>query len=207
MTLLQITAILSLLLSFGVDVKIVENIRTIITPSIASTTLITTVPVIQTPIVENAPVYFGSTNVVQSPTVEPAVIKEIVAEISGNGVIASYKENGKKLPNVPITFSAPSGKFMFGGLNEPGSNAGKFLNPTTLPTSPESTGERINTAFVSYYPDTTVSPMEKPVDDNNNWVSEEGGMYYPGALITVSALGVTKTIQSTPVYKVKKVVY
>ena len=77
MTTLMISAIISLLLAFGVDIKTVDDIRVIITPVEASTTPITTVQTVITPIVENAPVYFGSTNpTVDNPTPseEPVVV-------------------------------------------------------------------------------------------------------------------------------------
>lgn len=71
MTIVQITAIISLLLSFGVDTTTAENVRLMITPRVASTTPVVVVPVIATPIVENHPVYFGS--VYSAPTPPPIV--------------------------------------------------------------------------------------------------------------------------------------
>lgn len=74
LSLAQITALLSLLLAFGVDLGTVNHIHDILTPPAASTTPITIVPVQQSPIVPNAPVYFGSTAPVQPVVQQPAPV-------------------------------------------------------------------------------------------------------------------------------------
>lgn len=79
MNLLQINAILSLLMAFGVDTSVLNKVHDILIPpvvSVATSTQQTTnpvfipSPVIQTPIVPNQPIQFGS--VTQAPA--PAVI-------------------------------------------------------------------------------------------------------------------------------------
>lgn len=85
MTIAQIFAILSILTAFGVPQQTVDNVRAILIPPIASTTPVVIVPIIHTPVVENEPVYFGSTKptvvnpppiVIEKPTPlpEPVVI-------------------------------------------------------------------------------------------------------------------------------------
>lgn len=78
MTTAMIQAILSLLIAFNVDVATVNNIRVILTPPQASTTPVTIVPVIQTPLIENQPVQFGSVvpvqPIVDNPQPEPAPV-------------------------------------------------------------------------------------------------------------------------------------
>lgn len=88
MTILQITAILSLLMAFGVDAPTLANVHDLLIPPIvnAAPATINYVPVTTSPIVENAPVYFGSTvdntpapvaPVVALAPMEPTVIDAI----------------------------------------------------------------------------------------------------------------------------------
>ena len=80
MTNAMIIAILSLLLAFGVDVPTVNNVRAILTKTQATTTPIANVPVTVAPVIENEPVYFGSTNpTVYNPPTQPAPVVESVA--------------------------------------------------------------------------------------------------------------------------------
>lgn len=71
---IQATAILSILLAFGVDQPTIDNVRNILIPPVVNVapTTITPVQVIQTPVVQNAPIYFGST--IPTPPL-PVIIK------------------------------------------------------------------------------------------------------------------------------------
>ncbi len=70
MSFASIIAFLSLLTAFNVPQPTIDQIRGILIPVEASTTPVTLVQVIQTPIQENQPVYFGSTAIqVSSPPV------------------------------------------------------------------------------------------------------------------------------------------
>lgn len=55
-------------MAFNVPQPTVDIVRAEITPQSASTTPVTIVPVIQSPIVQNAPIYFGSTAPVNNTT-------------------------------------------------------------------------------------------------------------------------------------------
>lgn len=57
LTIPQVTAILSILMAFGVSTSTVDKVQTILMPTAPTTT---PVQVIQTPVVANEPVYFGS---------------------------------------------------------------------------------------------------------------------------------------------------
>lgn len=121
MTLAQIAAIISLLLSFGVDPKVAEDIRVLISPSYASSTPAVIVPVVQTPVVANTPVYFGSVN--PTPVVVPPEVKKdlridtdlYVDDRFPHGLRIvlriRYTEDGKDISDVPVTVSAPKGTF------------------------------------------------------------------------------------------------
>jgi hypothetical protein len=81
-TLLQANAILSILMAFGVGTTTVDSVRAILIPTATTTQQ---VAVVQTPVIQNAPVYFGSTApsnpqpVVQTPTqVQTPVVQSVV---------------------------------------------------------------------------------------------------------------------------------
>lgn len=66
----QIVAFISVLMAFGVDPTTISNVQGILSPKSPP---VQTVPVVQTPIQENAPVYFGSVAPTQDqPVQEPA---------------------------------------------------------------------------------------------------------------------------------------
>ncbi len=128
LTFAQITAIISLLFAFNVPPATVEQVRLEITPQSASTTSIAIVPVIQSPITQNQPVYFGSTqptvsqlNTVNSPIMEIPTWRIEVPLIDGNTgnpttatvkagtgilkmLIRVYDENGA-FQKVPVTIT------------------------------------------------------------------------------------------------------
>lgn len=60
LTFAQLVAFLSVLTAFGVSPEVVNNIHDILVPKEASTTAVTLVHVNQTPVIENQPIYFGS---------------------------------------------------------------------------------------------------------------------------------------------------
>lgn len=121
MTIVQIFAILSLLIAFGVPQKTVDEVHAILIPPIASTTPVVIVPVIQTPIIENAPVYFGGTNPAPIPTPvnEIPIVKRLeIKKATGGGQLnvdefnsgceVYYSENGVEIEGVPITVTTNS---------------------------------------------------------------------------------------------------
>jgi len=80
MTPLMINAILSLLIAFGVDTPKVNNVRDILIPPVVTATTttfaqITPIQVIQTPVIENQPIYFGS---IQPVNNSPATSSPVV---------------------------------------------------------------------------------------------------------------------------------
>lgn len=77
LTIAQATAILSILLAFGVDQRTIDNVHDILIPPIVNSIPAPIIPVqvIQTPVTQDAPVYFGSVN----PT--PAVPAPVVPVI------------------------------------------------------------------------------------------------------------------------------
>src|SRR3990167_2133 len=104
LTIAQITALLSLLIAFGVETVTVNNVRAILTKTQATTTPISTVQTITTPIVENAPVYFGSTPVIinnppvnnPAPTPEP-VVESVPVDKSEIVIQSATKDGGGML--------------------------------------------------------------------------------------------------------------
>lgn len=92
LTLLQAKAILSILIAFGLDSSSIDNIQKILIPPVAEATTTQAfipVQVVQTPIRENAPIYFGSTQpaptpVVQSKPMEPKWNIDLQSNINGD---------------------------------------------------------------------------------------------------------------------------
>ena len=90
LTIAQATAILSILMAFGVDTPTINKVHDILIPTATST--VAYVPVVQTPITPNQPVQFGSVStttqvipVVQSPIIMPNWTIKIIPENGNTG--------------------------------------------------------------------------------------------------------------------------
>ena len=141
MTIAQITAILSILMAFGVPQVTVNQVHDILIPSTASTTSITNVPVVITPIVENQPVYFGSIQPVISPVISPLVDKSEIKVVSIRMMdshfdprntpfgqawffVAVLDSEGKNEYDANVTMTSSDGII----LTRPTSNSDKAIN-------------------------------------------------------------------------------
>ena len=78
MTLIQIFAFLSVLTAFGVPQPTIDQIHKILIPE--NTTPVVLVPTTITPVIQDAPIYFGSTAPV-IPTPPPIVVAPVVESI------------------------------------------------------------------------------------------------------------------------------
>lgn len=110
-TFLQATAILSILMAFGVDQPTIDNVRNILIPPVVNVApvQITPVQVIQTPVVQDAPIYFGSTQpvVYTPPKASPPVVQSTPMPNWTIKVISEDATTGKK--DVPFTIKAGTG--------------------------------------------------------------------------------------------------
>lgn len=107
LTLLQAQAILSILIAFGVPQITVDKVQTILIPPQATSTPITTVPVIQTPVVENQPLQFGS--IVPPP---PAPICDDIPSLSYKAYL--FTNGDVKELSEPIVVKKDNADVMFG---------------------------------------------------------------------------------------------
>lgn len=193
-TFIQAQAILSILLAFGVPQITIDKVKDILIPQSATTTVAVVPPVI-TPVIQNEPVYFGSTvNNTPAPIIpmiESPVMKELQAVINKQGgagamedIEIHYKENGKEVIGASIDISVSDGYFIIPGQVGRDVGAGTKTNTITLKNGEHGTHAIYITGGIDY------------TGDNTN------GKFISGAIITITAGGITKTIQGRPIYKV-----
>lgn len=158
-------------------------------------------------------------NTTPSPAVEipapPPGVKELdveVSKISGGtteSLTISYSENGKKLIGIPVTISADNGYFLIAGEVGKDADAGKKFSSYTYTTQQDGILEpvgninvRANGVQVGHY------------NDGTDWVvrdrfgaiigQRDDGAFYPGTIFTVTAEGITKTVQGGSIYRLNK---
>ena len=117
MTIASIIAFLSFLSAFAVPQPTIDQIQAILMP--AATTTVAYVPIIQSPIVENQPVYFGSTAPTtqlapeatnpQPVTATPVVVLPVVEPLNITNVEISKGGYLRIFTNKPITTTVSAG--------------------------------------------------------------------------------------------------
>ena len=100
------------------------------------------------------------------------------------GLNINYKENGAEVEGVPITISATEGYFIIPGLRGKGLSGGTRSSSFIFLNAPHG-------MYLDYY-----------TDGVNCTGGTESVSVFPGAMITIEASGVTKTIQTDPVCKI-----
>jgi len=181
------TAFVDLLTSFTVDTPTTQPATTATNQAVTPTTPQSTTSVTQ-------PTQTNQQATQSAPTVndQPAqrvVKKELIVTggVGGSsirGLNINYKENGAEVEGVPITISATEGYFIIPGLRGKGLSGGTRSSSFIFLNAPHG-------MYLDYY-----------TDGVNCTGGTESVSVFPGAMITIEASGVTKTIQTDPVCKI-----
>lgn len=152
-------------------------------------------------------------NTTPSPAEEtpapPPVEKKLEVSREGNssGISIIYSENGKTLADIPVDVSASYGYFLIPGQWGRDVDAGKKVTSYTFVTKENGIRSGVNGIMLGHNAD-GVNPIvlkPRPEVGYPNGLSyyeqRDDGAYYPGAIITVTVKGITKTIQMGTVYR------
>lgn len=182
----QATAILSILMAFGVDAGTVAKVHDILIP--VSTTTQAFVPVIQSPIIENQPIYFGSTIPVNN---QPIINTPMVQAESPKWIIDVSTSKG-------TTVQAGTGKYGF-NVRVYDANDTDKKNPLNVPVTVTTNDPDLPSSFTINAPHQVGYFCVAPTYDGfpNNGCKNENPVSVGTFDFTFTVEDVNKTVQVT----------